>query len=152
MANPYIVGACFLLLGIYVLFWVEKRHRIANEAASWPHVEGVVVESRVTHARPHMDENDFLSFVYRYEVANVQYAGSGIDIFELGSSMSTDEMESFALAYPEGSKVDVYYDVDHPSRSAISPASRTAYKRNRNFGIFLVCVGIVLLLAARKFQ
>jgi Protein of unknown function (DUF3592) len=146
------VGACFFALGVYVLMWTRSRARLAKEASSWPRVVGVIVESRVTRAGPHVDEFDFLSFLYRYEVGGVPYSGRTIDLFELESRITAEEMANLAEAYPVGRKVDVHYDADNPSRSAIQPSNLTAFKRVRNLGVVLASLGISLLLVAGNFR
>ncbi len=147
-----IVGACFFALGVYVLVWTRSRARLTKEASSWPRVVGVIVESRVTRARPQVDGSDVLSFLYRYEVAGVHYSGRAIDLFELESRITVEEMENLAEAYPVGRRVDVHYDADNPSRSAIQPSDLTAFKRVRNLGVVLASVGISLLLVAGNFR
>ena len=129
MPISLIPGACFLVLGFYVLMWTGRRARLAKEASSWPRVIGVIVESRVSRARSQVDESDVLYFLYRYEVGGVPYSGRAIDLFELESSITVEEMTSLAQTYPEGRRVDVRYDADNPSRSALVPSDFTAFKR-----------------------
>ena len=152
MPISLIPGACFLVLGFYVLMWTGRRARLAKEASSWPRVIGVIVESRVSRARSQVDESDVLYFLYRYEVGGVPYSGRAIDLFELESSITVEEMTSLAQTYPEGRRVDVRYDADNPSRSALVPSDFTAFKRLRNLGVFLATVGILFLLVACSFR
>lgn len=140
------------MLGFYVLMWTGRRARLAKEASSWPRVIGVIVESRVSRARSQVDESDVLYFLYRYEVGGVPYSGRAIDLFELESRITVEEMTSLAQTYPVGRRVDVCYDADNPSRSTLDPSDLTAFKRLRNLGVFLALVGILFLLVAGSFR
>ncbi len=64
MTIVLLVGITFLLLGLFVLLWNERKRMLADMACSWPVAMAHICESRVHYARPKMDEDDYLVFFY----------------------------------------------------------------------------------------
>jgi hypothetical protein len=140
-----LVGSTFLLIGIFVLFWNEKKRMLADVACNWPVAIGRICESRVHYARPRTDESDCLVFSYEYEVDGVSHTGKSIDLFGLENRTTGEEMEEVVHAYPQGAQVKIHYDANNPSVSVIDPDHRLAYFRNRYLGAMLTFLGIVIV-------
>jgi hypothetical protein len=138
-------GCVFALLGFFILVWNERQRSVASIASDWPVVMGQILESRVQYARPKMDEQDVLVFQYEYSVEGVSHMSRSIDLFEIEKRITVEEMEQIVRTYPLAAKVNVYYDVNDPSKSVIEPKNRIAYGRNRNLGVLLASVGVLVL-------
>ena len=149
MTIVLLVGSTFLLLGLYVLHWNEKRRTSAEIAGKWPVSLGRILESRVHYARPKKDENDCLVFYYEYDVDGISHTGRSIDLFELENRATVQEMEKIVQAYPQGAQVKIHYDRNNPSVSVIEPGNRLAYIRNRNLGAMLILSGILIASSAK---
>lgn len=150
MDLPYVVGAVFTAIGLFVLVWNEKKRVLAGKAVDWPVAMGEIVESRVAYARPKMDDSDTLVFHYLYDVDGVAYCNKAIDLFELEKRLSLDEMETFVLAYPPGQQVQVHYDANDHAVSVLEPANHVAYFRNRWLGALPACAGVCILYFAHR--
>jgi hypothetical protein len=145
MTIALLVGCTFLLIGLFVLLWNEKKRMLADAACNWPVVIGQICESRVHYARPKMDEYDCLVFSYQYDVNGVSHTGKSIDLYEFANRATVEEMEKIVQAYPQGAQVKIHYDASDPLMSVIDPEYRSAYSRNRYLGAMLTLAGILVL-------
>jgi hypothetical protein len=103
----------------------------------------------VRYARPKTDENDFLIFLYRYEVDEVLHASRQIDFFSPESAVGLARAEHVVNTYPQGSQISVFHDPFDPSVSAIEPGNGAAYAGYRNLGILMLCAGALVLSLLR---
>ena len=150
MTIVLLVGGTFLLLGLLVLLQNQKQLKLAVTACNWPVTVGRIIESRISYARPKMDDYDCLTFFYKYEVDGVSHISKSIDFFGHENGGPVDDMEKIVQAYPQGSEVKIYYDPSDPSVSALEPEHRVDYFRSRNMGVFLIIVGILFLSMLRQ--
>lgn len=143
----FLAGSTFVLIGLFVLIWNEKRRLLADRASNWPVAIGHIVESRVIRARPKTDDDDLLVFLYRYDVDGLRQVSKSIDLFQGEARMTLKEMEQIVQTYPQGAQVEVRYKADDPSVCAIEPDNRLAYVRHRYFAGLVASVGMLMLVA-----
>ena len=123
-ANLVVFAGCF---GLAVLVFFLGAHRYAKKAQSWPAVRGKVIRSAVesyydnvggsggsgsgvTSYRPVVE--------YAYQVHGQDYRGNQIKVaMQLNGTQSY--AEKVVARYPAGGEIDVHYDPNDPTTSAL---------------------------------
>ena len=111
----------FLAIGVGLSLWGWTIVRDARASASWPHVEGVVTGSEVTHSTDGNGADSYSPRVTYTYMAGGRYHESYAIKFGENSYDSRRRAESIAARYPVGRKVAVYYDPTRPGKSVLEP-------------------------------
>ena len=82
-------------------------------------------------------------FYDEYDVRGVHYVGGSYDM--AGLERMPDDMAPIVVAHPNNAEIEVRYKPDDPAVCVIDPDHRGAYCVNRNFAVFLTCVGCLFL-------
>ena len=116
MLNPYtIIISLFIIAGLLTAawgLWIIVRGR---KTLQWPSVEGVILESAIAS-----DNDDLLPHIlFRYSIGQVSYKQT---MQFPGDVTPTQEFAaSYVRKYPEGSRVQVYYDPANPELATLEP-------------------------------
>ena len=117
-------GAIFFgLCSAWVIFMIWDNWRQANRAKGWPVAEGVVKSSRVESRKTRVGGAAQGTRVTLHEpVVEYSYTVGGREYFStqvsFGARVSTQEAgpaAAWAAKYPEGAKVAVHYNPEHPT-------------------------------------
>jgi hypothetical protein len=111
-------GAAFIGIGIFD--WTR-----AADSASWPTVQGTVIESRVvvtTSTRKGRTQHSHSArMVYRYEVDGREYEAHRLSFrVHMGGE---DAAQETVAAYPVGARVDVRHSPADPSLACLVPGT-----------------------------
>jgi len=116
MFNPYfIILSLFVVAGILVTLWGLRVIVMARKTLQWPGVEGTIEESRVSS-----DADDMLPhirFCYRVQQQDFRQLVAFPGDITPGEEFSRHYVEK----YPEGSRVQVYYNPDKPDIATLEP-------------------------------
>jgi hypothetical protein len=141
-----LVALVFIILGIVFIVLGARGRRLAQSAAAWPTVAGVVtaagLKKRVSVGTgPDYDHHDSFEPVveYSYQVNERPYAGKRMST---GGAASYDRRRAQEILdrFPVGSSVNVFYDPADPAQSALEIKAGS--------GTALLVMGIVFLVLA----
>jgi len=122
-------GLAFIAIGLWA------RH-MALRSGNWPHVEGVVVDSRVDDSNLEMSAPKVR---YRYVVDGKVWMGWRVSYSGYGTSRRA--MQARIADYPTGQTVKVFYDPADPARSVLSNRPSADW-------LFWVAAGCIALAGA----
>jgi len=116
MFNPYvIILSTFGIAGAVVTLWGLMIIRKARKTLGWPSVEGAIKESS-----PASNSDDLMPNIrFHYQVDDQSYTCT----LELPGSVSPSQelTRRYLEKYPQGKKVRVFYDPQHPERATLEP-------------------------------
>lgn len=129
---PYalaIGGACFLVLGIVLVYVGLKIRRRAIASASWPRAPGVVTSIDVHASRSSPTRPDAATqttyhpkITYDYEVGGRRLTGSRLN-FSGRHYYSHRKAAAQLDPFPVGEAIEVFYDPADPDMSTLSTAT-----------------------------
>jgi hypothetical protein len=93
-------------------FWHERQ--AGKESLNWPQTEGVV--TRCEYHQRRRDAHARIS--YQYDVGGKAYSSVQVDV---AKDYLLIEPKAFVDKHPTGTKIPVYYNVDHPEVSVLLP-------------------------------
>jgi hypothetical protein len=143
------IGKAMLFAGLLFVGWKYKR--IAEELGSlrWPSVVGVVESSHFYTSTSSSTKSTTTihhgEISYRYSVDNNEYVGSRYDAkgnMHTGLESRSSKVEVQAK---KGSKIEVFYDPNDPSRSLLRNGISEDTWVRITFSTFLLLVGLVVI-------
>jgi hypothetical protein len=137
--------------GLLMLLFFYAARRSAKAAATWPSVRGKIVKSEVEEYQERDDDDGRTTWhtayrpavEYAYAVNGREHRGNQIN-HAMTVSAGRGYAEKVAAKYPVGSEVDVHYDPNNPSTSAL----RTAGGAGATWIIFGAALIVFALAAA----
>jgi hypothetical protein len=145
-----LVFIVFNSIGFIMLRKAMIVRRLSSEAANWPTVIGLMVESEIKEelarsAMGNVNNNYLLVVKYQYNVEGKPYEGErvafGSPTFNYLTACNIKEQ------FSEGKEVPVYYEPSHPEECVLAPKT-TVGMPSRIPGVFLIAVGVVIPLIA----
>lgn len=139
---------CF---GLVALLFFFAARRTAKQAATWPTVRGNIVKSEVEEYQERDEDNEGRTrwrtayrpaVEYAYPVNGREYRGNQIS-YGMTVSAGQSYAEKVAAKYPVGSEIDVHYDPQEPSNSALQAGGAGA-----TWIIFVIALVVFALAAA----
>ncbi len=148
LAAVFVFGAIFATTGYLVAFHLGKPMLDeARASEQWPTADGLIESSEVVRSRDsHGDTTFGANVVYRYTVGDREYQSSTISIGADVRSSSSSRAYQTASRYPQGKKVTVAYDPEHPEVATLEPG--TSFASYGPYGGGLVFLGVGCLLLA----
>lgn len=125
-----IIGVVFVIIAIALIF---KQNIRRDEMKGWPSVDGRVVNAYISD---HIDREVTtiqdvkirkevyeytLHVSYEYSVDGIEYFGNNLGFKPGKKSKSLKSIERLLNQFPEGKKVEVYYDPGSPHDSILYP-------------------------------
>lgn len=140
--NITVILYVLMILGGVVFIGLAVLQALkARRAASWPTVQGVVVESHVESVRRRSNNRTTTSYfprvTYQYRVNLQEYTGKEIGFG--AESTSSGKAERVLAQYAQGAPVTVFYDPEDPAKAVLEAKAK-------NFWSYLF-LGVVLLAA-----
>jgi len=151
-------GAVFLVLGLAGAIWGYSTLARDNASASWPSVEGTMLSSTVSRRVSRTGSGAQKSTRIRHEV-NVSYEYTVNGQFYTSDRIRREKYQTrhpsrawdMARKYPQGKKVDVYYDPASPDKAVLIAGAHEGSYIFLCAGIFFLLVGgAVLAFGLRK--
>ncbi|MFN8445827.1 MAG: DUF3592 domain-containing protein [Caldilineaceae bacterium] len=128
----YLFGCGFLAFGLFGLYHLPGRIKLANESWRWPTKVGKIVNSGlVSSGRSYRAEVH-----YRYKVGCRYYGGSTITWLP-----KLRRNQTILKTYKKGHAVKVYYNPAHPQISVLEPGYTV-------FGVLAHCMMFGFFLGA----
>ncbi len=145
-ANPLILGLLFIVIGGFVFFmWGLPPMQYANSSKDWPAVTGELTRSEVETYRRDGKTQYLADIVYKYTVEGKTYTSSKVTVGDPPLTSSISPAKRLQAEYPVGKTVEVYYDPEVLSSSALKPGIQW------NDIILLVITGIFPLIGILVF-
>lgn len=112
--------------GAYLYVRYDEHMTVLSKASmDWPSVDGLVthsnLEARVGRTRASKKAEHRIEIYYEYVVDDEVFRNDVVR-FDQGN-LSTSAKERLVSAYPEGRRVDVFYNPDKPKQSVLVPGS-----------------------------
>jgi hypothetical protein len=121
-ANPIFLGLLFMIIGGFVFFmWVLPPMQYANASKEWPSVPGEITRSEIETYRRDGKTQYLPDIAYKYSIDGKNYTSSKVTVGDPPYSSNTSPAKRVQSEYPEGKSVEVYYDPEVPSSSALKP-------------------------------
>jgi hypothetical protein len=112
----FFIGAPLLLgTGVYYIVHAIRNPRKAKDMDTWSSTFGKVTQM-VFPGRPGWLNNAVLK--YEYNVAGQDYVGKNLTLFP-NMVFGKDNVKRLEEAYPQGSKVTVYYNPQNPKEAVL---------------------------------
>ncbi len=120
MAGLLFLGGLFTFAGTWAVVTAWWSWHKSRESATWPTVEGRVVETQV-HRCDDSEGPFFCPQVrYAYLVMGRTYTGEQISFSMPPEFTSHEGAKAFLDRYPVGSKVTVFYNPNDPAEAVLS--------------------------------
>jgi hypothetical protein len=140
-ANPIVLGLLFILIGGFVFFmWGLPPLKYANASKAWPSVPGEITRSEVETYRKDGKTQYLPDIAYKYNIDGKNYTSSKVTVGDPPYTSNISPARRIQSEYPVGKSVDVYYDPEVPSSSALKPGIQ------KNDILLAVIIGIFPLL------
>lgn len=140
--NPYVITlSLFTLTGLVATIYGWIIIAKARKTKTWPSVEGIIEESRLTS-----EENDLLPYVefsYTVDGRSLRRAQE----FPKDLVPGEEFRKTFVEKYPRGARVPVYYDPTAPDRATLEPGFISGDWMVFAFGLGMTVLGIFFLLS-----
>jgi len=121
-ANPIILGLLFIVIGGFVFFmWGLPPMQYAHSSKDWPAVPGEITRSEVETYRSDGKTQYLADIVYKYSVEGKTYTSSKVTVGDPPFTSNISPAKRTQAEYPVGKAVDVYYDPEAYSSSALKP-------------------------------
>lgn len=135
-------GIACTLLAFALINYIFKTQRRFEASATWPKVDGLIVESELFHgkAAPGKGPNYAPQVRYEYKVGDTQYESRRIGLISISGSNRV-AATNILKAYPKGSQVSVWYDPTKPSYSVLNREAPT--KKESRFLWFIVVILLI---------
>lgn len=147
-ANPIVLGLLFILIGGFVFFmWGLPPLKYASASRAWPSVSGEITRSEVETYRKDGKTQYLPDIAYKYSIDGKNYSSSKVTVGDPPYTSNISPAKRMQAEYPVGKSVDVFYDPEVPSSSALRPG----IQKNDIFlavilGIFPL-LGILILIS-----
>jgi hypothetical protein len=150
-------GLITILCSLAVLGWGMLQQHKMQEAQTWPTTQGEITASFVTDVTSSDDSGTSYEprVRYRYVVAGIIYEGTRIGFFGHTTYGSRRRAQRALASYPEGAKVTVYYNPQHPEEAVLEIHSSDSWlvfgtgAALALFGVWLLVQGGKAALAQR---
>ena len=142
--NPYIIILIlFIVGGLAMTVWGGSIIARGKKTLRWPAVEGVIEKSR-----PSSDGDDLLpDIIFGYTISGRRYERTME--YPSGTNPTTILAESYIAKYPEGAKVQVYYDPARPERATLEPGPARDDWFIFILGVVVTIIGIGFVIFSR---
>jgi hypothetical protein len=150
MIIAWLVGGSFLLVGLLVLRNGFQLSKQALQSHSWPRCKAMVVQSEISVAQQ-PDEDNLWLFLYRYEVASVEYHGSRLELAcdnRTYLSGTVAELQALCERYPAGAQIDIRHKPNDPEISCVAPGMTARGRAQFGLGTLLLVAGAAILALA----
>lgn len=150
-ANPIVLGIIFIIAGGITFFlFALPPLQYANTSKSWPSVSGEVIKSEIDTWQKDGKTHYTPKIVYTFTVDGKKLTSSKITVGDSPFDSNISPAKRVQAEYPVGKQVDVFYDPEVPSSSALKPGiQKNDIILGGITGIFLV-VGILMLFSGIK--
>lgn len=121
-ANPIVLGLLFILIGGFVFFmWGLPPLKYASASRAWPSVPGEITRSEVETYRKDGKTQYLPDIAYKYNIDGKNYTSSKVTVGDPPYTSNISPTRRLQAEYQVGKSVDIYYDPEVPSSSALSP-------------------------------
>ncbi|HPR73287.1 MAG TPA: DUF3592 domain-containing protein [Bacteroidales bacterium] len=121
-ANPIVLGLLFILIGGFVFFmWGLPPLKYSCASRAWPSVPGEITRSELETYRKDGKTQYLPDIAYKYNVDGKDYSSSKVTVGDPPFTGSISPAKRIQSEYPVRKSVDVYYDPEVPSSSALRP-------------------------------
>jgi hypothetical protein len=121
-ANPIILGLLFIVIGGFVFFmWGLPPMQYSHSSKDWPSVPGDVIKSEIETYRSDGKTEYLADIVYKYTVEGKIYTSSKVTVGDPPFTSNISPAKRIQAEYPVGKTVEVHYDPEAPSSSALRP-------------------------------
>ena len=150
-ANPTILGLLFITMGGFIFFtWGLPPMQYASASLDWPSVTGEITRSEIDTYRKEGKTQYLPDIAYTYQVDSKSYTSSKITVGDPPATSNISPAKRIQSEYPVGKEVEVHYDPEVPSSSALKPG----VQRNDIMLLFITGIfpflGILLFLRGLK--
>lgn len=142
-----LAGLLIMHGGVLLVLWTTDDIQESVQIASWPTTTGSIIAADIEGGRTYRPE-----LTYRYTVESEEYAGvSNLGAPGFGGKRKRyDAASNLIEQFQPGDPVKVFYNLDQPSESTLSPSvSWEVYVRMATGALLFVC-GLFVALAPRK--
>lgn len=151
-----IFGICLLFIGLVSALGNNQIQRIKNAQASlsWPSTEGKIISSRVeskistNSGKQRISTTSyFADIMHEYTVRDKEYSSK---IISFGNYNSSDRSraEEIVNRYPDGKKIQVFYNPSDPDNSVLEPGIPISIYVFIAIGVLLLIFGSRVLYSA----
>ncbi len=125
-ANPITLGILFMLVGgiTFFLFGLPPL-QYSNSSQTWPSVSGEVIKSEIDTWQKDGKTHYTPKIVYTFIVDGKKLTSSKITVGDSPFDSNILPAKRIQAEYPVGKQVDVFYDPEVPSSSALKPGIQT---------------------------
>ena len=119
----FIIGVCFVVVGIGVLYSGVSSIKEANESRNWPIITGLVISSQAHSQKQQSDVDEVIYLAkikYSYKVKETIYNNDTVSFSQYRTS-NRNYVQDELKKYPVGAKVDVYYNPNNPQIAVLEP-------------------------------
>jgi len=140
-------SSIFVIIGVVIAFFGFRSMKKARASTGWDTVEGVILDSKLDRS----DSSDSgasysADILYEYHLDGAKLNGSRVSFGELSSGDASDASRVLSR-YPEGTKVQVYYNPDDPFDAVLEPGMNKGVWFLPAFGaIFATFGGLFVLI------
>lgn len=145
----------FILVGAVLLFIGVRNLMLSRDSASWPSVEGVVIDSDVEyHRSTGTGENRsrgsyHAEVVYDFTVGDNDYSGDRVSFGDYGSS-DRAHARNIVKRYPAGKTVTVYYKPGDPETCVLETGTPWGAYFLPSFGVVFLGAGVLMAIFVPK--
>lgn len=144
------VGVPLALFGLALIAFAVMNARRASAAAAWPSVPGTILVSRLTSGEVSSGDDSSttrydVKLEYEYAVDGQTHRGKRL---AFGSVGSTDRaaVERHLTRYPEGAKVEVFYDPRDPKAAVLEKRASGQNLMAIVMGVVVIATGVAVTL------
>lgn len=138
-----VIGVIIIVGGLLMFLMGVASYKDSLISHSWPTTFGKVNSAKVIHKVVDQVNHYTATVEYDYTVNNENYIGNKISIGPVGSLPWIEEEK--IRKYPEGSRVQVYYNPQDHSEAILEPGVKSGTVWWLVVTIILVVAGIVQL-------
>ncbi len=144
------------MLGIFLMYAFMEKYYISVNATEWPSTKGTLLKKRIYRytGSKNSPAKYYIKLLYRYEVQGHAHNGNGWNSYDDSSPFYNDKTKARKVlrALPGINKpIKVYYDPLNHGFSIIKQ-DIMSFWRGLGSGVFLVVVGSVILISAKRRQ
>lgn len=140
----------FVAVGSGILYYGIGQLQLASESATWPSVEGRVVESEVLRKRDSEGSVTYHAEVfYEYRVAGMTYNGNRVAFGDYGSS-DPGHARGIVNRYPADRRVDVHFHPGDPAEAVLETGRQGQAWFLPLFGSVFLAAGVLAFWGIRR--
>lgn len=150
MARSAVGSYVLIVMGCGVFTWNLFHMAEDAEAKKWPHRPGTIVSTELRSDPVSKRPRYFVVPHYKFNIDGRDFEGETLSF--TSDSESKGEAEEERSKYPDGAKVEVYFDPKEPTKSCLLPGAGEAHAElMMGFSLLLVVLGL-LGVVVRKWK